>query len=74
MKIFNLANLPEKDFAELENVSAKHKTLGQVLTWATAKPKGEFTPQIVAEVVAQDEFTNDVVVPYKNLFLVYDTT
>lgn len=74
MKITNLANLPEDEFAELETELAKHKTLGQVLSWASAKPKGEFLPQIVAEVITQDEFTHDVIVPYKNLFLVYDTT
>jgi len=74
MKILNRANMPEKEFAELENELAKHKTLGQVLTWAAAKPKGVFLPQIVSEVITQDEFTHDVVIPYKDLFLVYDTT
>jgi len=29
---------------------------------------------MVAEVITQDEFTHDVIVPYKNIFLVYDTT
>jgi hypothetical protein len=43
------------------------------LEWAAAKPKSDVPPQTVAEVVAQDEFTRDVVVPYKDLFLVYDT-
>lgn len=74
MKVLNQANLTENDFAALRKELAKHKTLGQVLTWASAKPKGDFLPQIVAEVVTQDEFTHDVVIPYKNLFLVYDTT
>jgi hypothetical protein len=74
MKITNLAKLSAEDFAELETELSKHKTLGQVLTWASKKPKGEFLPQIVAEVITQDEFTHDVIVPYKNLFLVYDTT
>jgi hypothetical protein len=75
MKVLNLAKLSENEFAELENVLAKHKTLGQVLTWAGGAPaKGDFLPQIVAEVITQDEFTHDVVVPYKDLFLVYDTT
>lgn len=74
MKITNLANLSESEFAKLESELAKHKTLGQVLTWATAKPKGGFLPQIVSEVITQDEFTHDVVIPYKDLFLVYDTT
>ncbi len=74
MKITKLANLPEDEFAELEKELAKHKTLGQILNWAGAKPKEDFLPQIVAEVITQDEFTHDVIIPYKNLFLVYDTT
>jgi len=74
MKITNLAKLSDEDFAELERELAKHKTLGRVLSWANTKPKGEFLPQIVAEVVTQDEFTHDVIVPYKKIFLVYDTT
>jgi hypothetical protein len=74
MKITNLADLPEKEFAVLESELAKHKTLGQVLAWASSQPQNDFLPQIVAEVVTQDEFTHDCVVPYKNLFLVYDTT
>lgn len=74
MKITNLANLPENKFTELQQELAGHKTLGQVLTWASVKPKGDFLPQIVAEVITQDEFTHDIVIPYKDLFLVYDTT
>ena len=74
MRITDLANLSAIDFAKLEKVLAKHKTLGQVLTWASSQTKKDFRPQIVAEVVTQDEFTHDVVIPYKDLFLVYDTT
>jgi hypothetical protein len=74
MIVRNLANLPENEFAELAEQLAKHKTLGQVLNWASAQPKADFLPQTVAEVVTQDEFTHDIIVPYKNLFLVYDTT
>ena len=74
MKVTNLAKLTKNEFAAIEKELAEHKTLGQVLAWASAKPKTDFIPQTVAEVVTQDEFTHDVVVPYKNLFLVYDTT
>ncbi len=74
MKITNLAGLPENEFAEISLQLEKHKTLGQVLTWASAQPKDDFLPQIVAEVVTQDEFTHDVVIPYKNSYLVFDTT
>jgi hypothetical protein len=73
MEVINLTTLPEDEFAELETELAKHKTLGQVLTWASLQ-KENFLPRTVAEVVTQDEFTHDVIVPYKNLFLVYDTT
>lgn len=74
MKITNLARLSENEFAELETELAKQKTLGQVLAWANSKPKQDFLPQTVAEVITQDEFTHDVVIPYKDFFLVYDTT
>jgi hypothetical protein len=75
MKVVNFADLPGNEFAELERELPDHKTLGQVLSWAgSAARKGDFLPQIVVEVVTQDEFTHDVVIPYKNLFLVYDTT
>jgi hypothetical protein len=74
MKVINHAELQPPDFAEIEAEVQRHKTLGQVLNWASAKPKGEFTPQIVAEVVTQDEFTHDVIISYKNVYLVYDTT
>jgi hypothetical protein len=74
MKVTNLANLSAEDFIEFEKELVRHKTLGKVLSWASSKPKSDFLPQIVAEVITQDEFTHDVIVPYKNLFLVYDTT
>ena len=74
MKITHLADLPEDEFADLTKELAKHKTLGQVLTWASFQSKDDVLPQIVAEVIMQDEFTHDVIVPYKKTFLVYDTT
>ena len=75
MKIENLANLPENELAGIEEALAKLNTLGQVLIWAVQKKsKPDFLPQIVAEVVPQDEFTNDVIIPYKDFFLVFDTT
>lgn len=74
MKVLNPANLSANEFAPLCAELAKHTTLGRVLTWASAGPKSDFLPQTVAEVITQDEFTHDVMVPYKDLFLVYDTT
>jgi hypothetical protein len=74
MKLENLAKLPKNEFAKLEIELAHLKTLGQILTWAGTKPKGDFVSQIVLEVITQDEFTHDIIVPYRDLFLVFDTT
>jgi hypothetical protein len=74
MEEIQLTTLSQEKFAELESELAKHKTLGQVLEWAAKKAKNDFLPQIVAEVITQDEFTHDVIIPYKNVFLVYDIT
>jgi hypothetical protein len=62
--------LDPTDRAEIE----QHKGLADVLAWAAAKPNGDVHPQTVAEVITQDEFTHDVIVPYRDVFLVYDTT
>ncbi len=56
--------------AEVENL----KTLGQVLEWAQTKPKTEISPNIVEEVIVQDEYNHDVIVPFRDLFWVFGTT
>ena len=70
----NLSSLPEDEFARVAGEVDRHKGLNDVLAWGAGKPKNEVHPHIVAEVVTQDEFTHDAIVPYKNIFLVYDTT
>lgn len=70
----NLSSLPEDEFAPIANEIDRHEGLNDVLAWAAGKPKDQVHPHIVAEVVTQDEFTHDIIVPYKNIFLVYDTT
>jgi hypothetical protein len=74
MKVFNVEEIPEDEFNDLRAELVNHKTLGHVLAWANSKPRGDVISQTVAEVITQDEFTHDIVVPYRNIFLVYDTT
>ena len=51
------------------------QNLKDVMNWALSYPVGTFMPQVVADVIVQDEFTHDVVVPWREgLVLVYDTT
>ena len=70
----NLSSLSITAFEFLSNEIDKHAGLNQVLAWAAATTQDFPNPQIVAEVITQDEYTHDVIVPYKDLFLVYDTT
>ena len=55
---------------EIKNVVATHTTLEKLLVWGM----GQTPPVMIADIIAQDEFTNDILVPFNDVFLVYDTT
>lgn len=63
--------LPEATLAELREIIADHGMLNRAIRWAmSAEP-----PRPVALVVVQDEYTHDIVVPWRDgLVLVYDCT
>ena len=67
---FRLALAPE--LAErIRALTASQRTLEDVVRWGVAQSP----PVLVADVVVQDEYTHDVVVPYPGVgWLVYDTT
>ena len=57
--------------AELESLLATQRTLGDVLDWGKTREPPVMSPVVVT----QDEYTHDVVVPFRDgLHLVYDTT
>jgi len=75
MRILNQANLSPETIAEIETELADQENLRDVMNWALSHPVGSFIPQVGADVIVQDEFTHDVVVPWRQgLVLVYDTT
>ena len=75
MRLLNYANLSADHLAGIETELSTQENLQDVVSWALSAPPGTFIPSVVAEVIVQDEFTHDVVVPWRdNLFLVYDTT
>lgn len=74
MRVANQSKLPTEKIVEIEAAISEQENLQDVMRWALSDPAG-FIPQVVADVVVQDEFTHDVVVPWRNgLVLVYDTT
>ena len=74
MLVLNHANLSRESIAEIESELPDQQNLKDVMTWALSYPV-DTIPQVVADVIAQDEFTHDVLVPWRDgLVLVYDTT
>lgn len=57
-------------YAALAGMVATQRTLEHVVRWGLAFEP----PRLVCDVIVQDEYTHDVVQPYEELFLVYDTT
>jgi hypothetical protein len=71
MRIDNRAALAIEEIARLEALAVDWQSLQQVVRWGL----GHSPPLIVYEVIVQDEFTHDVVMPYEgDSFLVFDTT
>ena len=67
----NRASLSPAEHAALEGALGDQPTLQQVVRWGLE----HHPPLMVRDVVVQDEFTHDVVLPYPNgRFLAYDTT
>lgn len=69
MQLYNYGALTDEQVQQIEVVVSGHKTLDKIITWsATQNYK-------IAAMLAQDEFSHDIVVAYENgLYLAYDAT
>jgi hypothetical protein len=67
----NRARLTTERFCPIQNVVQEHRTMERALAWFFAQ-----VPALVPEdLVAQDEFSYDLLVPYHDgLYLSYDTS
>jgi hypothetical protein len=75
MQLINHANLSAEQFAQLASELSEHRSLTDVLNWGFKQPKGTVHPQIVADVIVQDEYSHDLIVPWRDgLVIVYATT
>jgi hypothetical protein len=73
--LVNYAGLAPEQLATVESELKGQQNLNDMMRWALAHPKGVFISSVVADVVVQDEFTHDVIVPWRDgLVLVYETT
>ncbi len=74
MKVVNRANLASEVFKPIAEELQDHRSLLDILKWARKEPAGNLLPEILSDLVVQDEFTHDLVIPWKQLYFVYDTT
>ena len=69
--LYDYAALSAADESLLREQLRPHRTLADVLTWARAQSP----PVSIAEIITQDEYTHDVVLPRgPRQYLAYDTT
>lgn len=69
-RVTDHARLPPERLAALTAELAGLTILQDVIRWGFSRTP----PSDVADVVIQDEFTHDVVLPWRDVFLVFDTT
>jgi hypothetical protein len=75
MRVTNRANLSPEQLAAIESELPEQRALSGVVSWGLEKESGAVVQGVIAEVIVQDEFTHDAIVPWRNnLVLVYDTT
>jgi hypothetical protein len=70
MQLDDRTGLPDAERSALERELRGQQTLADVIRWGLAQ-----VPQaVVVDVVVQDEYTHDVLVPWRDRWLVYDAT
>jgi hypothetical protein len=75
MRVTNRTSIAEPLFLAILRELPELENLQQLMNWALADERGRFAPGVITRVVVQDEFSHDVVVPWRDgLVLVYDTT
>jgi hypothetical protein len=68
--LIDYASLDEHTRQRLAAFIATHTSLERALNWGRAQRP----PLAVESILTQDEYTHDVLIPFENRYLVYDTT
>jgi hypothetical protein len=74
MQVINRTHLSDNEFEIIRIELGQHRSLQDLLRWAEKQPAGALVPGAIAELIVQDEFTHDLVVPWRDQFIVYGTT
>jgi len=74
MAIRDRAGLPHDQLKSLEAALAGLESLSDVIRWGREQPAGVVSPAVIADVVIQDEYTHDAIVPWRDGALVFGST
>ena len=65
-RIHNRAGLTAAELAGLEAQVGGLESLADVVAWGRAQPAGSVRPPVIVDVIIQDEFTHDAIVPLRD--------
>jgi hypothetical protein len=74
MAIRNRSRLSSAEIDALEPELGGLESLADVLRWGRAQPAGSVKPAVITDIVVQDEFTHDAIVPWRDQALVFGST
>ena len=74
MKIQNRAGLDPEELAKLQASLSGVESLADVIAWGRTQPAGSVRPEVITDVVVQDEYTHDAIVPWNRRVLVFGST
>lgn len=75
MKLKNYAHLSPAEMDEVRGELGDQNSVLDLLKWSQQQRYGVLLPEVIAERVVQDEFTQDLIVPWRDgLVLVYEAT
>ena len=74
MIVQNEDGLTQGELALLESELLGLQSLADVMAWGRNQPAGAVDRMVIKDVIVQDEFTHDAIVPWNKRFLVFDST
>ena len=74
MAIRNRAGLSRVGLEELQVELEPLESLADVIRWGRSQAPGSVEPPVITDVIVQDEFTHDAIVPWRGRALVFGST
>jgi len=74
MTVRNRAGLPQAELEALQAEIEPLESLSDVIRWGRSQSPGSVEPAVISDVIFQDEFTHDAIVPWRGRALVFGST